>query len=52
MTKNLKPGNQEDLEGDLEGDSEADSEDLDLEDLDLEDPHLDLEDLVVGSHCY
>ena len=64
MTKNLKPGSQEDLEdsADLE---DLDLEDLDLEDLDLEDldledldledldlEDLDFEDLVVGSHCY
>ena len=55
MTKNLKPGSQEDLEnleGDMEGDPEADPEAVsaELEDLKLED--LKLEELVVGSHCY
>ena len=44
MTKNLKLGSQEDLEGD----SEAESAELEV----LELQELDLKDLVVGSHCY
>ena len=44
MTKNLKQGSQEDLEGD----SEAESAELEV----LKLQELDLKDLVVGSHCY